>query len=175
MSNTTWLWEQLHDQFDTDDGSLPDVYFENLNPDAIIGAYELLISRAKSTVTECPVFWSKTDEQEHPLNSVPNAAALVVCDEAEPFHVVLGGIEARGTVIPDLGVFVFQECIALDYRMGAEWGPLQLDAFFGLLLELSALDQTCRLTLDEHVQQGFQDRFHTAFLRFKRENAPPEH
>lgn len=168
MSNASWLWDQLHEQFDTDDGSLPDIYIHNLKSDAIVSAYALLRDRATAVVTKCPDYWSTRLQQRLPLDAVPNASTLVLSGEAEPFHVVFGGITAKGVVIPDLGVFVFQECIALDYRMGREWGPPELEAFFELLVELSALDPACRVVLDDG-QPVSQASFGEAFDRFRRE------
>ncbi|WP_442481561.1 hypothetical protein [Aeoliella sp. SH292] len=170
MSNASWLWDQLHDQFDTDDGSLPDVYVEYQKPEALVSAYLLLRDRATAVVTERPDYWSTSLQQRLPLDTVPNASMLVLSGEAEPFHVVFGGITAKGVVIPDLGVFVFQECIALDYRMGSEWGPPELDAFFELLVELSALDPACRVALDDG-QPVSQASFNEAFHRFRRERS----
>src|SRR5262245_26156890 len=107
MNATPWLWGELHDLFDTDDGSLPEIRVDYSAPNATVAGYALLRERAAQIVTENPHFWSKTRDAECPLDSVSNAAALVVSGEAEAFHVVFGGIESRGMNIPDLGVFVF--------------------------------------------------------------------
>jgi hypothetical protein len=101
---------------------------------------------------------------------VPNAAALVMSREAEPFHVVFGGIATDGCEIPDLGVFVFHESLALDYRMGPEWGPPQLYSFFQLLMELTSLDPNCTLTLDKLVTAEIRERFQKAWIRFQAEH-----
>jgi hypothetical protein len=171
MSSSSWLWESLHDLFDTDDGSLPDVYIENLNSEAIVQGYALLRERASHIVTHDPSFWSIHDGKDCPLESVPNAAALVVSFQADPFHVVFGGITAGGCVVPDLGVFVFQESLALDYRMGPEWGPPQLEAFFHLLMELTFLNPNCTVQLDEHVTGEVRERFQKSRMRFLAEHA----
>ena len=38
-----------------------------------------------------------------------------------------------GTIIPELGVFVFREAVQLDFRMGDHWNESNVDAFFRLL------------------------------------------
>jgi hypothetical protein len=48
-----------------------------------------------------------TDSTDCPLDSVPNAAALVVSGDAEPFHFVLRDIDMSGVRLPDLGVWVW--------------------------------------------------------------------
>jgi hypothetical protein len=97
---------------------------------------------------------------------VSNAAALVASGEAEAFHVVFGGLHFRDTTIPDLGVFVFPDQLALDYRMGPAWGPKELEALFQLLDELTALDPRATLTLEEGVLPDVVARFQTARRRW---------
>lgn len=78
MEDADRLWESLHELFDTDDGSLPDISIVYKDHNAVALGYALLRSRAAEIVTENPYFWSFTDEMERPLDSVPNAAELVV-------------------------------------------------------------------------------------------------
>jgi hypothetical protein len=117
-------------------------------------------------VTSNPCFWSKTDDAERPLDSVPNAAAMVVSGEAEAFHVVFGGIQSGSVAIPDIGVFVFPDQLCLDYRMGTAWGPHELEALFALLAELTALDPQASLSLEEGVLAEVADRFHQVWHRW---------
>jgi hypothetical protein len=155
----TRLWAELHDLFDTDDGSLPEVRVNYCNPMATIAGYDLLRKRANQIVTANPSFWSKMEDVERPLDSVPNAAFLVVSGEAEAFHVVLGGIQSCGVAIPDIGVFVLPHRLCLDYRMGTTWGPGELEAFFALLAELMALDPQASISLEEGVLPEVAVRF----------------
>ena len=85
---------------------------------AMVTAFAQLRSRGKDVTHQGPKFWSVTHSKDCPLESVPNAAALVVLGEAEPIHFVLRDIDVGGVRLPDLGVFVFADQIALDYRMG---------------------------------------------------------
>src|SRR5262245_34025026 len=116
MKLTPWLWNELRDLFDRDDGSLPEIRVDYVDPAAMVAGYALLRGRAARVVSENAYFWSKTHSAERPLDSVPNAAALVASGEAEAFHVVLAGIQSRNAAIPDLGLFVFPDQLALDYR-----------------------------------------------------------
>ena len=166
MKSTPWLWSELHDFFDTDDGSLPEVRVAYSDTGATIAAYALLRERAAQVVTENPYFWSKTHHADRPLDSVPNAAVLVASGEATAFHVVLGGIRSRGVNIPDLGVFVFPAQIALDYRMGPAWGPRELEALFELLAELMSLDPQASLSLEEGALPEVVARFQKTWHRW---------
>jgi len=166
-----WLWNELRALFDTDDGSLPEVRVDYRDPAAPTLGYALLRGRAARVVNDNAYFWSKTHDAERPLDSVSNAAALVVSGEAEAFHVVLGGIQSRSVAIPDLGVFVFTDQLAIDYRMGPAWGPKELEGFFGLLGELTSLDPDATLSLEEGVLPDVVARFQSAWRRWSAEHA----
>ena len=166
MNATPWLWKEIHEFFDTDDGSLPEVRVNYNDTRATASGYALLRKLAATTSPESPCFWAIADDAERLLDSVPNPAALVVSGEAEAFHVVFGGIRLREVIIPDIGVFVFPNQLALDYRMGAEWGSPEVEAFFALLLQLVKLDPQASLSLQAGILPDVVARFHTAWRRY---------
>jgi len=149
MNNTQWLWKELRDLFETDDGSLTEINIKFKKSEAIVHGFALLRKRANKTIPENASFWSKVREEDQLVNSVPNAASLVVDDKAQPFHIVLSGIKSNGIEIPDLGVFIFQMQITIDYKMGHEWGPEELEAFFELLRDIAACDENSSVVLQE--------------------------
>jgi hypothetical protein len=167
---THWLWNELRDRFGTDDGSLPEVRVDYCDSAAVVSGYALLRRCAARVVRPDGYHGSKTHEVECPKDTVSSAAARVVAGEAEAFHVVLGGIRWGNVVIPDLGVFVFQEQLVLDYRMGPAWGPKELDAFFALLRELVSLEPGASLSLEEAVPARVATRFHDAWRRWSAEH-----
>ena len=171
MKPTSWLWTELHHLFDADDGSLPEIRVSYVEREATVAGYDLLRLRAGRVVTEKPYFWSKAHDVERALDSVSNAAALVVTGEAEPFHVVLGGIQARNATIPDFGVFVFPYQLALDYRMGPAWGASEIEALFQVLIELTALDPNATVSLEENVVKEVAGCFESAWRRWASEHA----
>ncbi|MES1950514.1 hypothetical protein S4A8_06633 [Salinisphaera sp. S4-8] len=170
MNVTPWLWNELRDLFDTDDGSLPEVRVDYRDPAATGAGYALLRGRAARVVSDKAYFWSKTHDAEGSLDFVSDAAALVASGEAEAFHVVLGGVQSRSAAVPDLGVFVFADQLALDYRMGRAWGPNELEAFFSLLGELASLDPAANLSLEEGVLPDVVARFQNAWRRWSAEH-----
>jgi len=85
------LWNDLHDLFDADDGSLPEIWITNLSADGISTIYTLIWTVATTLPGE-PAFWDKRREQASLLGSVPNAARLVAENVAEPFHFIAHGI-----------------------------------------------------------------------------------
>src|SRR5687768_7482029 len=156
---TDWLWAELHDLFDTDDGSLPEVRVDFADKQAVIAAFAELRSRGQDAANGGATFWSIAHSEACPLSSVPNAAELVVSGEAEPFHLLLRGIDIGGVRLPDLGVFVFDDEIAIDYHMGPQWGPNEVRGLFQVLLELSRLDPESSLALEPGVAREVVERF----------------
>ncbi len=171
MPVASWLWVELHDLFETDDGSLPEVCVDYTDPEAMARGYVLLRKRAHKVLPENASFWSVAENREQSLDSVSNAAALVVSREAEAFHVVFQGIQSHGVTLPDLGVFVFPDQLALDYRMGPPWGPAKVEAFFDLLSELADFDPHTSLSLEEGVLTEVVARFQAAWRRWIEEHA----
>jgi hypothetical protein len=122
----------------------------------VAAAFEFLWSR--SAVTPDARFWHTGLEQEQRVADYPDAARLVACGAAEPFHILAPGLEFAGAVIPDLGVFVWPDEVTLDYRMGPEWGRQQLLALFELLRQLAAVTGG-RVSLGRHVAPHVDTQF----------------
>ena len=59
-----------------------------------------------------------------------------VTGEADACHVVLRDTRVGAAVLPELGVFVLPDEVALDYRMGPEWRAEEVAALFTLLRTL---------------------------------------
>ncbi len=71
-----------------------------------------------------------------------------------------------GVRLPDLGVFVFDDQIAIDYRMGEEWRSTELRGLFELLLEISQLDPGSSVTFDPKTLPEVRERFKACWMRF---------
>ena len=126
------LWNRVRQCFETNDGSLPTVELQNLTGDEVAELYAFI--RGKGHIaSQDATFWDLPAATDRVLDDVPNAARLVSTGQASPFHFSVEGTTACGVTLPCLGVHVFQETVALDYRMGAEWGAREVFAFFSLL------------------------------------------
>jgi hypothetical protein len=159
------LWQQVSECFDTDDGSLPGIEVAKLSPDGVAAVYTMLRQRSR-LATESPEFWSRTLEASLPVDSVPNAAALVAAGQADAFHHCIAGVVAAGVELPVLGVFVWPDRIELDYRMGREWGPTQVAGFFELLWDCCALDSAAGVVPAETEGPPYPDRFARAWASY---------
>ena len=161
------VWNLIHDLFEAADGSLPDIRITELTPEGVAKVYDYLRAHSRLACTN-PHFWDKTSKQEAHVDSVPNAAQRVIEGLAEPFHIAVGGLKFLNTKIPDLGIFVFQKEIALDYRTGKEWAEPQLLALFELLRHICSIDPHARIKYDEGSVPDFKQRFQRAWSMFQR-------
>jgi hypothetical protein len=125
--------------FETNDGSLPEIEVAFADSSQVPLAFQYLYHRGAQNVTaDGGHLWLAESQTEAPFSG-PESAALVVSGVAEAFHIVLGGIAGSDCKIPDLGVFVFTDCLAVDYRMGPDWGPHEIQSLLALLRQLSGL------------------------------------
>jgi hypothetical protein len=159
------LWEELHYLFDTDDGSLPEISIMNLSKDGVVAIFSYLQCNCHNIANNAS-FWSIEDQQDKPIDSVPNAAALVVQRRAEPFHFVCEGLAYMGQVIPDIGVFVFDDQINLDYQMGQEWNATKLKALFGILKDLKRIEAGAKVSIEHYALPKVRKHFETTWERF---------
>lgn len=124
--------------FCEDDGSLPDIELNNLSGKEVIDGYKILKDHSGSIVTENPCYWSVSQECIVPILIDDNPSSFVISGEAEPFHLCFGDIKSpTGKRIPVLGVFVYSDGIALDYRMGPEWNQDAIEGLFELMLSIT--------------------------------------
>jgi hypothetical protein len=167
--NQSRLWKELHDLFDTDDGSLPEIELNCLSGVQVQSIYLFLRSRGKDTTRDGAKFWDNDLKQKRPVDSIANAATLVTTNRADPFHVVISGLTFNGVTVPDIGVFVFQESISLDYRMGVEWEPAKLSAYFECLFEVKKFAPSAKISLQPGTSEEAQKRFQKMLAEFIRE------
>ena len=163
MGSRERIWHELHELFETDDGSLPEFVVTGLEPTALVVGYSRL-SAGAHVVTSAPTVHRRSVGADVSLQSVDDPARLVVLGELEPFHVVLGGIKARDIALPDIGVGVFPEELILDYRMGPEWTPEAVEGFLHLLAELVSGSPAARVVLEDGVPRYWVERFERAWI-----------
>jgi hypothetical protein len=159
------LFAQIGFLFDTDDGSLPELRLTGLSAAQTPLVYARLRALA-DRIDEGACFWDRRAGRETPVDDVPNAASLVVAGDADAFHLLLRHPRLGAVALPDLGVSVFDDEVALDYRMGRAWGPTEVGALLGLLCELRRLAPGSRVELEEHARADARDRFAAAVARY---------
>ncbi|WP_444946300.1 hypothetical protein ACJJIP_04640 [Microbulbifer sp. VTAC004] len=135
-------WSELIEIFGENDGSLPDIEIANLTAEEVILGYEILRNHAGCISSENTYYWSVSKQCEVPISLEDNPSELVVSSEAEPFHLCFGNVKSpSGKELPELGLFVFSNSLALDYRMGPEWNQDAIEGLFELISAITKKSQ----------------------------------
>lgn len=134
----TDAWQIALLNFREDDGSLPTVEFDELAPESVGKLYRF-VSENGHCVSESPTVWDNEEQVDVPLMSLSDPCGWLQDGRVDSFHCCFGGILIGGTVIPDLGIFVFKDAVQIDFRMGNDWNPANVGAFFKLLACLKSL------------------------------------
>ena len=81
------LWAQLHDLFDTDDGSLPDLIVENLSSAQVVTIYQWVRSLCDVYTDDGePTLWHCEQERDVPITSLDSPAQLIISGRAKSFR-----------------------------------------------------------------------------------------
>lgn len=146
--------EQLSDAvslFDSDDGSLPEVQFDVPNPDSVRDSYLFVQACASRIESRRACYWSRSQNIEVPITIGDDPVAELIAGNAESFHVVFGGVVSpSGYRVPPLGVFVFLNELAIDYRMGKDWDIDSIGGFFEILDRVAVITGVCRFDHKEN-------------------------
>lgn len=128
------LWIRVKHLFEVDDGSLPDIYVENLCADEIVDVYEWLMGQC--AIAGSPTLWSVESQKNLAIRDVPNPARAMVEGRVESFRHCLVGLYCHGVALPELSVCVESSSLSFDYRMGSLWTNGTVWALFELLRQL---------------------------------------
>lgn len=166
------LWGELHDLFDTDDGSLPDIFVENLSGDQVRAIYRWVRSQCGIYCNDGdPTLWDRTEERDGPIKAVDDPAQLVISGRAEPFRHGLTQFSISGVDLPQLTVAVYPSEIEFDYRMGSEWGPPQLTALFAFLWTIQQMAPDATISHAHEGDSGRSQSFADTWHDFQREKS----
>lgn len=162
--SSTELWEELRPCFTTDDGSLPTIEIQHLT-ETEVGQLYLAIREGSRVVSQEATFWDSSAEKDCSLDDVSNAAFLVADGQASPFHFAIGVGGTPEVQMPCLGVHIFQDSIAIDFRMGKEWGKDEVWSFFSWLRSLLSKTRGGALNIGAEGPPE-PERFMRAWSRF---------
>ena len=154
-------WRISACNFTEDDGSLPGVDFAGLTPESVRLITEHFF-RSGEITDKTATFWDNRSEQDVNLSEAIDPAGLVTCGAACPFHCCFSGLRWNQIELPILGLFVFQESVEIDYRMGSDWLPDMVDAFFSLLAYLISIAPEATVGSAEQEGLPFPERFDEA-------------
>ncbi len=158
-------WNIARRNFTDDDGSLPGIEFRNLLPKSVQCLVTYFFRHGRLT-TEDMTLWHNEMQADVPLGQVDDPAGLVVSGKAEPFHCCFQLHSPGLEKIPVLGLFVFQDLVEIDYRMGADWNSDNVDCFFRLLAHLKSLATEANVESADCEGLPYPDEFKAALGRY---------
>lgn len=157
--NSAWRISECN--FTEDDGSLPGVDFVGLTPESARSITDYFFRVGRLTGNNATL-WNNKSKQDVNLSGISDPAGLVTCGAADPFYCCFSGISWDQVELPVLGLFVFQESLEIDYRMGCEWNPDRVEAFFRLVAHLISIAPEAIVASTEQEGLPFPERFDEA-------------
>lgn len=140
--NSTELWHKVRDLFHTDDGSLPDIFVDNLSDEEIVTIYDYVMTQ--SEIYGDPTAWSLESAEDIPIRDIDHPAKQYIEKRIESFR---HGITLRvdDLELPSLSICVGQESIEFDYRMGKEWNEENVSGLFHFLSQVQSIAPTSKI------------------------------
>jgi hypothetical protein len=160
--NSTELWHKVGHLFNTDDGSLPDIFIDDLSNEEIVTIYDYVMTQA--TIDGNATAWSLESEKDIPIRNIENPATQFIENRIESFrHLIV--LKVGELELPSLSVCVGQESIEFDYRMGKEWNEKNVSALFRFLSEIQLIAPNSKIHQadeggSENPSSIFQESLH---------------
>ncbi|VAW59317.1 hypothetical protein MNBD_GAMMA11-1417 [hydrothermal vent metagenome] len=156
------LWNHLSHLFEKDDGSLPDIFVENISEQEQEKIYSWIMSISKPYGN--PIVWSNKENRDIQIADIESPVRQFVDGNIESFRFELEGLKIEGILIPQLTICVNLNEVEFDYRMGKEWGQKELKALFVFLSEIKQIAENAKiLQADEGRYENPNNEFTEAF------------
>ncbi|WP_162246085.1 hypothetical protein [Variovorax sp. Root318D1] len=162
-------WLQIAHLFDRDDGSLPDVFVDNLSSEQLVKIYGWVMSQC--VVLGNPSTWHVAEEKDIALKAISDPAKAFLDGEIKTFRHGLGGLTINGCVLPLLTISLeTPTCISFDYRSGSEWNERTITAFLQFVFGIREQAPNARIwRTDEGAWDRPSSKFTAALKQFEAE------
>jgi hypothetical protein len=159
-----WLWNNVHDFFDIKDGSFPEICISGLNSSEVVNGYNLIRKSASSLVGR-PTLQTVENQSLHGIDELGNAADLVCKRKVYPFHFMVSDLKIKKFGLYELGIFIFENGIALDIERGPLWGEREMMCLLMLIIKIKGSSSSAFIRLEERFNEEYQSKFEEAILR----------
>ena len=159
-----WLWNETHHLFDIDDGSFPEICICGLSADQVSAAYSFLKKNADYIVGS-PRFFNCEANCEMGLDEVDNPARLVCEKKANPFHFMARSLRFADGRVHELGIFILDNAVALDYEKGPIWGEREIETLLQIILHIRSGNPQGFLRFEETVKDCDRQTIESAINR----------
>ena len=154
------LWEEIRHLFQDkhDDGTLPDIFVENISPEDSVEIYTWVLSL--TSLYSNPTLWSLEEGRDIEIADIPNPAVYFIQGKSEGFRHGLQEFEFNGVKIPQLTIALYGNGIEFDHRMGNDWGENEINALFEFLYKIKCLAPSAIIT---QAHEGRYDKRNEEF------------
>lgn len=159
-----WLWNTTHDIFDIDDGTYPEICICGLSSEQVIAGYNFIRSNSRR-LRGIPTVYSYDAQNEVGINEVGNAAEFVCKRLGKPFHFISATIKLGRASLYDLGFFILDNAIAIDFQKGPLWGEIQIQTLMNIILEIRKNAPESFLQLPSTTNPEFRGRIEEALQK----------
>ena len=164
-----WLWNTTHDIFDTDDGKYSEICICSLSSKQVVEGYNFIRFKS-SRLRGNPTFYSLETKNEIGLDEQGNAAEFVCRRHAHPFHFVVATFRLGRGVLYDLGFFILDNAIAIDFRLGPLWGEREIETLMRIILEIRKNAPESFIQLPSDVNPEYRSRIEEALENLIKED-----
>lgn len=156
-------WQQVFDLFDVDDGSLPDVFVDELSRDEVVDIYDWIMSHCSGPGSRTA--WSISKQADVPIADLPSPARAYLDGEVETFRHVLADLSIGGVPLQDMTVCMEDAGLSIDYRKGPQWTETTINALLELLARIQQRAPGARIWHSEERLVDISDARFPAALR----------
>ena len=164
-----WLWNTTHDIFDIDDGSNPEICICGLTPEQVVAGYNF-IRKKSQRLRGTPTFFCYENLSDNGLDDIGNAAEYVVKRHANPFHFIAATFKLGRGILYDIGFFILDNAIAIDYLKGPLWGEREIETLMRIIIEIRRNATESFITVPSTVDPAHRRRIEDAVVRLKKED-----
>ena len=109
------IWNEVHQLFESDDGSLPDVYVYNLAKEELVEIYSWVLSL--TTAPPDTYVWGIKNDKGILIDEIQNPALDYVQGKIQSFRHPLELFKFCDVEIPRLSIFIWESEISFDYTV----------------------------------------------------------
>ncbi len=163
-----WLWNTTHDIFDADE-NYSEICICSLTPEQVVAGYNFIRSKCRR-LRGTPTFYSYETLQETGLDEIGNAAEFVCRRKAKPFHFISATIRLDRGILYDLGFFILDNAIAIDFQRGKLWGELEIETLMRIIMEIRKGASDSFLQLPSTAAPEYRGRIEEALIQLAKED-----
>ena len=163
-----WLWNTTHDIFDTDE-NYSEICICSLTPEQVVAGYNFIRSKSRR-LRGTPTFYSFETQSEIGLDEIGNAAEFVCRRKARPFHFVSATLRLDRGILYDLGFFILDNAIAIDFQRGKLWGELEIETLMRIIMEIRRNAPESFLQLPSTAAPEYRGRIEEALIQLAKED-----